>query len=257
MELRGRQALVTGANRGIGAHFVEALLARGVAVVHAGARDPAALAGLVARHGPRVAPVRLDVTRPDDVAAAVAACPEVDLLVSNAGRSHPGPVLADAGDAALRELLEVNVLGPLSLVRGLAPQLRTRRGGVLTVLSLAALLTSRSAPLYSASKAAAMMVAQGVRAELAADGVTVTNVYPGYVDTDMTAGATVPKASPRSVAERSLDAWQAGRTSVFPDRLAELARDAVASGDPAVLDDPQGLSTRLGAALSAERAGGA
>ena len=67
----GRRALVTGANRGLGEQFVEALLARGVDRVYAGARNTEALLPLTARHGDRVVPVRLDVTIPGEVAKEV------------------------------------------------------------------------------------------------------------------------------------------------------------------------------------------
>ena len=116
---------------------------------------------------------------------------------------------------------------------------------MLFVQSLAALVISRSSPIYSASKAAAMMLAAGVRAELRPDGVTVTSTFPGFIDTDMTTGLEIPKASPRSVADRSLDAFAVGRSTVFPDRLAELVEDAVTQDMAAVLDDPQAVMTRL------------
>lgn len=244
MEIAGRRALVTGANRGLGEQFVEALLARGAGRVYAGARNPETLSSLVSRHPDRVVPVRLDVTDPGDVREA-AARRDVDLLVSNAGRACFSPVLAAPDERLFRSAFEVNFYGPLALVRALGPQLRARRGGVLFVLSLAALVVSRSSPIYSASKAAAMMLAMGVRSELKRDGVVVTSSFPGFIDTDMSARAEVPKAPPRLVADRSLDGWQTERTAVFPDRLAELVEDAVLTNMAAVLDDPQALMTQL------------
>jgi NAD(P)-dependent dehydrogenase (short-subunit alcohol dehydrogenase family) len=252
VELAGRRALVTGANRGLGEQFVEALLARGVDRVYAGARNTEALLPLTSRHGDRVVPVRLDVTVPDQVRAAAERCQDADLLVSNAGQACIGPVLAVPDTALFRSVFEVNFFGPLALVRALAPQLRVRRGGVLFVLSLAALVISRSSPVYSASKAAAMMLATAVRSELKGDGVVVTSSFPGFIDTDMTAGVGIPKAQPRLVADRSLDGWQAERTSVFPDRLAELVEEAVLGNMAAVLDDPHALMTQLVSALGSD-----
>jgi NAD(P)-dependent dehydrogenase (short-subunit alcohol dehydrogenase family) len=249
MDIAGRRPLVTGANRGLGEQFVEELLVRGAERVYAGARDTASLAPLLARHGRRVVPVRLDVTDLDDIRSAVARHGDVDLLVSNAGETCATPVLAPPDETPFRSVFEVNFFGPLALVRRLAPQLKEHRGGVLFVQSLAALVISRSSPIYSASKAAAMMLAMGVRSELKAAGVVVTSTFPGFVDTDMTTGVDIPKASPRSVAQRSLDALEAEWASVFPDRLAELAEDAVVTDMAAVLDDPQAVTTRLIAAL--------
>jgi NAD(P)-dependent dehydrogenase (short-subunit alcohol dehydrogenase family) len=245
MDIAGRRPLVTGANRGLGEQFVEEFLRRGADRVYAGARNTDTLGPLTARHGDRVVPVRLDVTDPDDIRGAVERHGDIDLLVSNAGETCATPVLAPPDDAPFRSVFEVNFFGPLMLVRALAPQLVAHRGGVLFVQSLAALVISRSSPIYSASKAAAMMLAMGVRAELKSAGVVVTSSFPGFIDTDMTTGIEIPKASPRSVAERSLDALETERATVFPDRLAELVEDAVVTNMGAVLDDPQAVMTQL------------
>jgi NAD(P)-dependent dehydrogenase (short-subunit alcohol dehydrogenase family) len=249
VEIEKRRALVTGANRGLGEAFVDALLSRGVDRVYAAARDLDTLEPLTERHGNLVVPVRLDVTDPAQLRRVADMHDDVDLLISNAGQGCALPVLSALDDEPFRSVFAVNFFGPLALVRAFAPHLRARRGGVLFVQSLAALVISRSSPIYSASKAAATMLANGVRAELKGDGVAVTNCFPGFIDTDMTAGTDIPKASPRSVADRSLDALAAGRSSVFPDRLAELVEDALLTNMGAVLDDPQTLMTQLIATL--------
>ncbi|MGY1808262.1 SDR family NAD(P)-dependent oxidoreductase [Blastococcus sp. SYSU D00669] len=244
MRIRGATALVTGANRGLGRVFVEALLARGAATVYAGARDPRS----VDAPDGRVVPVRLDVTDAADRRAVADRCTELDLLVSNAGLAPAGPVL-DTPDEVARETFEVNVFGPLALVQELVPVLRRRRGGVLFVNSVTGLVVSRSSPVYGASKAAARMLALAVREQLAADGVVVTTSHPGFVDTDMAAAVPFPKASPAEVVERSLDGWEAGETAVFPDRLAELVRQALSERTAEVLTEPQRLMTGLVAEL--------
>jgi NAD(P)-dependent dehydrogenase (short-subunit alcohol dehydrogenase family) len=245
MQFRGAHALVTGANRGLGSHFVEALLDRGAERVYAAARRIDTLADAVESHGERVVPVRLDVTNVEAVRHLADDLPDVDIVVSNAGQTCKFAVLQEQAEREFRSALEVNFFGPLGLVRAFAPHLASRRGGILFVQSLAALVISRSSPIYSASKAAAMMLATGVRAELRTAGVTVTSTFPGFIDTDMTTGLDIPKASPRSVADRSLDAFAAGRSTVFPDRLAELVENAVTQDMAAVLDDPQAVMTRL------------
>lgn len=245
MQIAGRCALVTGANRGLGRHFVDALLARDAVRVYAAARNPGSLTGVVAQHGERVVPVQLDVTSGAEIRALAERLPDVALLVSNAGQACALPVLGPADDAPFRAVFDVNFFGPLNLVRAFAPQLRTHAGGALFVQSLTAFVISRSSPIYSASKAAAMMLAAGVRAELRSDDVTVTSAFPGFVDTDMNAGIDVPKAQPRAVADRCLDAWEQGTLSAFPDRLAELVEHAVVHDMTAVLEDPQQVMTRL------------
>ena len=75
-------------------------------------------------------------------------------------------------------------------------------------------------PTYSASKAALHALTQAARALLAAQGTSVFEVYPGPVDTDMTRGVTLPKASAHEVALAVLDAVEAGHEDIFPDAFA-------------------------------------
>ena len=248
MQIRGRTALVTGASRGLGRTFVAALLARGAEKVYAAARTPESVAAARDRYGDRVVPVRLDVTVAGDRRAVAESCGDLDLLVSNAGLAPSGRVL-DTDEAVCRETFEVNVFGPLALVQAIAPNLQRRHGGVLFVNSVAGLVVSRSSPVYGASKAAARMLALALREQLAADGVVVTTSHPGFIDTDMAAEVPYPKASPEEVVERSLDAWEAEATVVFPDRLAELVERALGERSSEVLTQPQRVMTGLVAEL--------
>jgi NAD(P)-dependent dehydrogenase (short-subunit alcohol dehydrogenase family) len=249
MELSGRVALVTGANRGTGAALVDALVERGARKVYAGARDPASLADAVTRHGSRIVPIRLDVTSRADVDGAASACPDVEVLVSNAGLAPAGPVL-ETSDELTREVFEVNVFGPIALVGAFAPMLTRHGGGLLFINSVTGLVVSRSSPVYGASKAAARMLALGLREQLRASGVVVTTSHPGFIDTDMAAGVPYPKASPRSVADASLDGLAAELTVVFPDALAVLVADALVTRMPEVLVEPQQVMTELTGQLS-------
>jgi NAD(P)-dependent dehydrogenase (short-subunit alcohol dehydrogenase family) len=251
MQIRGRTALVTGANRGLGRTFVEALLARGAAKVYAAARTPEPAAAASDRHDDRVVPIRLDVTVAEDRRAVAAACGDLDLLVSNAGLAPSGRVL-DTDEAVCRETFEVNVFGPLALIRALAPTLHERRGGVLFVNSVTGLVVSRSSPVYGASKAAARMLALALREQLAPDGVVVTTSHPGFIDTDMAREVPYPKASPEEVVERSLAAWEDEAPVVFPDRLAELVERALSERSHEVLVSPQRVMTGLVAELERE-----
>ena len=108
MQITGSVALVTGANRGLGKSFAEALLARGAAKVYAGTRDASALRGS-AGDDPRLIPIQLDVTSPADVSAAASLCTDVTLLINNAGAMLMSPMLKEGSDAAMRREMEVNV----------------------------------------------------------------------------------------------------------------------------------------------------
>lgn len=238
-DLSGMTVLVTGANRGLGAGFVAAALERGAARVYAGVRDTATIEGT-----DTVVPVRLDLGDPRSIVEAAETCGEVDLVVSNAGAAIHGPSIGPEA-ADLATLFRTNVFGPLELAEAFRPALAASKGGFLQVASVAGLVLSRSSPAYSASKAASMMTMQGLRTQLSEDGITVAVVYPGFVDTDATAAMDVPKANPLSVAGNSLDAWHAGNLSIFPDRYAEMVRDAFGPGLAGFMDDPQAAATAL------------
>jgi NADP-dependent 3-hydroxy acid dehydrogenase YdfG len=85
MQIEKAVALVTGANGGIGKYYVEALRAAGAPRIYAGARNPNSLANLTALDPERIIPVALDITDEASVAAAAVACPDVNLLINNAG----------------------------------------------------------------------------------------------------------------------------------------------------------------------------
>jgi len=240
--LRGRVALVTGANRGIGACFVDALMDAGAHRVYAGARDVSSLAPQLEAYGDRLVPVHLDLTVPALIDAFCQSHDDVDLLVSNAGRDGTANVLtADEDD--IRDLFEVHTIGPWRLATGLAPQIRERRGGMIFVQSIAALVLSRRGPFYSASKAAGTMMAMALREALRVDGVRVTNVFPGFTDTDIILDEAIAKASPRDVADRALRGWAADEACVFPDRYSELVHEQLVTNLQQILDEPTAVAT--------------
>ena len=238
--LDGANVLVTGANRGIGKAFVDEALARG-ARVYAAARNPEVTKETFVAHGDRVVPVRLDLRDPATIDQLAARCADVDLLVHNAGAALPGRAL-DVPLEDAREVFETNFFGPLQLLRGFAGPLAERRGGALVVTSQAALLLSRSSPIYSASKAALTMAVLGVRSQLRDAGVRVAVVFPGLVDTEMTASMTGPKTPARVVAANAFDAFANGELAIFPDGHSQVVRATLQDHFFDALVDPQPLA---------------
>ncbi len=222
MDIAGSVALVTGANRGLGAAFCRGLLASGAAKVYAGARDIEA----VAQGG--VVPVRLDVTSAGDIAAAAVACGDVTLLINNAGTATYGSVLDDdVVDLARREF-EVNVLGPLELSRHFAPILAANGGGsIVNVLSVLSWTSNAAAAVYGASKAAAWSLTNALRLQLREQGTHVLAVHVALVDTDMTAGIDAPKMSPDDVVSQTLAGLEAGAFEVLADAPTRHVRGAL------------------------------
>jgi NAD(P)-dependent dehydrogenase (short-subunit alcohol dehydrogenase family) len=216
MNLTGSVALVTGANRGLGARLVAELLGAGAAKVYATARTP----GAVAAADPRVRALALDVTDPASVTAAAAAAPDVTVLVNNAGVLAFGSALDGNLDSFERDL-RTNYLGSLRVTRAFVPALeRNAPAAVVNVLTVIALAPVGSMAGYSASKAAAHSMTQALRAEVRDRGITVLGAYPGGIDTDMLAGVEIEKAAPEVVAQRIVAGLAAGETVVFPDDVS-------------------------------------
>jgi NAD(P)-dependent dehydrogenase (short-subunit alcohol dehydrogenase family) len=215
----GAVALVTGANRGIGAAFVSGLLEAGAQRVYAAARDPQTLV-LVERDA-RIVPITLDITDDASVQAAAARLADVDLLVNNAGVALGARLIGAADLSAARQEMEVNYFGLLRMCRAFAPILAANGGGTLiNVLSILARVASPAIGSYSASKASALSLTQAVRAELQAQGTRVIGVLPGYVDTAMAERVSAPKIQPSEVVRATLDALQTDQDEVYPGEAA-------------------------------------
>lgn len=224
MRIQGATALVTGANRGLGQVMARLLLRRGAHRVYGGARDPRSV------REPGVVPVPLDVTDPAQVAAVADRCSDVTLLVNNAGVLTDSPLLAAPDPDAARTEMEVNYFGTLAMCRAFAPLLTgDSPGAIVNVLSIASWLTNPAMGSYSASKAAAWALTNGIRAELHDTGVLVVGVHCGYIDTDMAAHVTGPKNTPEAIAEQTFDAVESGRTEVLADERTRQAKAALST----------------------------
>jgi NAD(P)-dependent dehydrogenase (short-subunit alcohol dehydrogenase family) len=214
MKIAGARALVTGANRGLGKAFVEELLNRGAAGVYAAARNPDS----VDVDDDRVIPIRLDVTDPDDVRAAVSRCGDIAVLINNAGAMLRTPLLAAPDLSAARTEMETNYFGTLAMCRAFAPVLARNGGGALVnVLSVASWLASPFNGSYCASKSAEWALTNAIRAELRAPGTLVVAVHAGWIDTDMATDVAEAKILPSDVSAQTLDAIQRGDEEVLTD----------------------------------------
>jgi len=221
MTIADRSVLVTGSNRGIGQALVEEALRRGVKRVYAGTRQP------LAHLDGRVTPLTLDVTNTRQIQDAVKNVEALDIIINNAGMA----LYDDLTDrAALEQSLAVNLYGPYGVTQAFLPLLTRSRGAIVNVLSLSAIAAVPFSPAYSISKAAAFSLAQSLRALLAVRGVRVHVVLPGPVDTDMSRGLDIPKASPESVARAIFDGVEKGEEEIFPDPMSESLAEGWRNG---------------------------
>lgn len=228
MKIQNSVALVTGANRGLGLAFTQALLAAGASKVYAAARDPASVkqAGVV--------PVRLDVTNAEQVASAAAALGDVTLVINNAGILRASGFLGEKGVDAVRAELETNFFGPVNVSRAFAPVLARNGGGaIVNVLSALSWVAFPSSSTYSASKAAAWSFSNGLRNELRGQGTQVLALHVGYMDTDMVRGVAAPKSKPEDVVKQVLEGLEAGKSEVLADEVSRRIKQNL-SAEPGV-----------------------
>ena len=230
MKIDNAVALVTGANRGIGLAFTRALLARGARKVYAAARDPASVTL------PGVEPIRLDVTKPDEVAAAAARAGDVSLLINNAGIGQPDDILAPESEANARRHLETNFFGVLRTSQAFAPVLAANGGGaLLNVLSIASWINGGQLTTYAASKSAAWSLTNALRHALAKQRTQVLALHMAFVDTDLVRTIDAPKTSPDEIVARALEALAAGLDEVLADERTRMIKQGLTAARPSYL----------------------
>jgi NAD(P)-dependent dehydrogenase (short-subunit alcohol dehydrogenase family) len=204
MRLDGRTAVVTGGGRGIGAAIARTLAGAGATVLVA-ARNTAEVERVAASIGAgrgdggsggsgggggRAFAARCDVTDPESVAALARSAAEtlgaVDILINNAGASGSAP-LHHLTLEEWNRLFAVNATGTFLCTQAFVPGMVERGWGrVVNIASVTGLAGARYIAAYAASKHAVLGFTRSVAAELAATGVTINAICPGYVDTPMT-----------------------------------------------------------------------
>jgi NAD(P)-dependent dehydrogenase (short-subunit alcohol dehydrogenase family) len=235
MNIQESVAFVTGANRGIGKAYVEALVQAGARRIYATARSADTLKEVVAIAPDRIIPMALDVTDPAQVNAAAQAAQDVTILINNAGVIGSGGLFTPNSIETAQWEMNTNYFGPLTLIRAFSPILQANGGGaIVNMLSVVSVANAPVFNSYSASKAAFYSSTQGIRAELAQQGTQVIGVFPGPVDTLMTKDVPGDKAAPSEVAQAVLQAIETGVEDVYPDPVSQSVFSAIADSLKAV-----------------------
>lgn len=189
--------LITGCSSGMGREFARAALAAGYRVVTT-ARNPSTLDEFVEAYPERARAIELDITRQDQVDAALEATLKafgrLDVLVNNAGYGYLSPI-EEGDEAEVRAMFETNFFGLLAMTRAVIPYMRERRSGQIIFNSSQAGLMSRPGTgYYSTTKYAVEALSEALVFELAPFNIKVTAIQPGPFRTDW-AGRSMKSSS--------------------------------------------------------------
>lgn len=219
-----KAVLVTGASTGIGRNITERLAAAGY-FVYAGARKDTDLAELDAIDN--VQAVRLDVTKPDEIAAAVKTITDANrglyALVNNAGVAVSGPMM-QSKDEDFQYVMDVNVYGPYRVTKAFAPLIIESKGRITTISSISGILSAPTLGIYSMSKHAMEAFGDSLAGELAPLGVQVSLVEPGNFNSEIGATAAARMGVASLAADRS--------KYPEPDAVAEAVQHALFDPNP-------------------------
>ena len=184
--IEGRSALVCGASKGLGRACAEALAQAGASLtICARTAGPleAAAAEIAAGNGVRVAAVAADVTTEAGRTALLAACPDPDILVTNAAGPPPGR-FEDWGEAEWQAATSANMIAPLLMIRGVVGGMRRRGWGrIVNITSSAVKAPLPMLGLSNGARAGLTGAIGGIAREVARDGVTINNLLPGHFAT--------------------------------------------------------------------------
>lgn len=249
MNLQGKTALITGANRGIGRAITEELARRPLGVVLAGMRDPAKFEPVEGAQA-EVRPFRIDLASREAIEECVAAAREdfenVDILINNAGQMTGG-LLEDQDMEGVYAMFQVNLIGVAHLSSLAIPHMLARgEGKIVNNASISGYAYFPAASTYAASKAGVVALSESLRRELKDTGVGVLHLVTPGVDTDMLDDteevygrhmdtSSWTKVQPEEWAERVVKAIEEDDHVLGPGGRLSIAK--LASRGPATLLD--------------------
>jgi len=234
-DLKGKAALVTGGNGGIGLGIARGLAQAGADIVVAGrneAKNAAAVAALKALGG-RAIGMAVDVNEGAQVkhmvAGAVKAFGGLDILVANAGinlRKPPQDYTVDEW----HRIMDTNLTSVFTCCQAVYPEMQRRGGGkIVTIGSMTSIFGFDVGPVYAASKGAVVQLTKSLAAAWAKDNIQVNSILPGFIDTELTQGArrVIPGMHERVVSRTPARRWGepvdlAGAAVFFSSRASDF-----------------------------------
>lgn len=231
MDLTGKTAIVTGGSRGIGRAICIELARHGANVVFSYAGNAAAAdetVKLVEAEGVAARSVKGDVTSADSAKELVEAARElggVNILVNNAGITRD-KLAARMSEEDFDAVIATNLKGAFLMTKAvLRPMMRAKSGSIVNMASVVGIMGNAGQANYAASKAGLIGMTKSVAREVAAAGIRVNAVAPGYIETDMT--AAMPEAAQQAMCSM-IPAARAGKPEDVARAVAFLVSDDAA-----------------------------
>lgn len=231
-DLTGRVAMVTGGNGGIGLGMARGLAAAGARIIVVG-RNPDKNAAAVAELGQGAFALEADLSRPGEPARVMQAAlaetsGQLDILVNNAG-TNIRRLPQDVTDEDWAAVIDINLTSAMRLTREAYPALKASgHGRVLCIGSMMSIFGLPLSPAYGASKGGIVQYTRSLAVAWGPDGITANAILPGWIETDLTAGAKrdIPTLNDSVLARTPQKRW--GRPGDFGGIAAFLASDAAA-----------------------------
>lgn len=214
--------LLTGADGEIGTALIKEMIARKVRKIYATGIAKERLHQVASIFPAHLIPVLLDVTNEDSIRQAVEQCQDVDIVINNAGVELKSNFTGEqAGKKALMEM-QINYIGIIHMVNYFLPVLQKgEESSILNILSVGSHTVINHIATYCASKTAAHLLTQSLRPELALVGVDIIGVYPGYVDSSMSADIQTEKITLVALAQNICTDFEKGLHDIFPDPMSK------------------------------------
>jgi len=237
MEVKNATVFITGASRGLGLEFAREAVRRGAKKVYAGMRN------ITGFNEPGISPIQIDVTDRASIAAAAKVAADTTLLINNAGIAAliEGPLAVDT-ETQSQQMFDTNYYGVVRVSQAFEGVLTTKsHAAIINVLSDIVWLPRPYLTPYAASKAAAWRFTNQLRFHLKERNIHVLGLHVGFVDTDLTKGIDVPKASPNDVVRKTYDALAAGKSEVMADKGTAVLKSTLAAEVPGYIVPPDGV----------------
>lgn len=214
--------LLTGADGEIGTALLKEMLHRNAKKIYATGIAMDRLNQLASAFPDRVSALFIDVTNEESIQKAAALCTDVDILINNAGVELKSDFLGEhAGKKALLEM-NINYIGVIHLINSFLPVLqKEEQTHIINILSIGSAAVIQRLATYCASKVATHLLTQSLRPALATQAIDMIGVYPGYVDSAMSAEVQMEKITLPDLAHAICHAFEEGQFDIFPDTMSQ------------------------------------